>query len=58
VPVTAADLGGAAKTPNYSALDSSLFETTIHYPASDWRCRLVELVQEEAMATAAAPQVP
>jgi dTDP-4-dehydrorhamnose reductase len=58
VPVTAADLGGAAKTPNYSALDSSLFEATIGYPASDWRSRLVELVREEAAAVAATQEVP
>lgn len=55
VPVTAADFAAAAERPEYSALDSSLFETTFRHPASDWRRRLVELVREEAAATAEQP---
>jgi dTDP-4-dehydrorhamnose reductase len=55
VPVTAADFGAAAARPDYSALDSSLFETTFGHPASDWRRRLAELVREEAAATAEQP---
>jgi dTDP-4-dehydrorhamnose reductase len=55
VPVTAANFTAAAERPDYSALDSSLFETTFRHPASDWRRRLVELVREEAVATAEQP---
>ena len=55
VPVTAADFAAAAVRPDYSALDSSLFETTFRHPASDWRRRLAELVREEAAATAEQP---
>jgi dTDP-4-dehydrorhamnose reductase len=55
VPVTAADFAAAAERPDYSALDSSLFETTFRHPASDWRRRLAELVRDEAAATAEQP---
>ena len=55
VPVTFADFAAVAPRPTYSALDSSRFVRTFGFPASDWRSRLLELVQEEARAMAEQP---